>query len=158
MGGPVGPPFHMGPGDIGPQSRSAAQRIAERRLPSSFACVRSSLAPAGRSGVSLVTAMSRARTGRLTLSPLSLLVLAALAAILLQGACLPHTHTGVGPGLYNQDHDLSLLATLHGAAVLHGIQTAPLVVFVVSALTPTGTGSPVAPARSTADSRAPPLA
>ncbi|HVG80040.1 MAG TPA: hypothetical protein VNF03_17965 [Patescibacteria group bacterium] len=105
-----------------------------------------------------MTVMSRARTGRLAFSPLSLLLLAALTAVVLQGACLPHTHAGVGPGLYNQDHDLSLLATLHSAAVLHDAQPAPLVVFVVSALTPTGTGSPVAPARSTADSRAPPLA
>jgi hypothetical protein len=118
----------------------------------------SSLAPRGRVGVFLVTVMSRARSGRLTSSPLSLLLLVALAALVLQGACLPHTHTGVGPGLYNQDHDLSLLATLHGAAVLHDAQPAPLVVLVVSVLTPTWTGSPVAPARSTADSRAPPLA
>jgi len=89
---------------------------------------------------------------------LSLLLLLAVAAALLQGASVPHTHAVSKPGIYNQDHDLVLLATLHSAAVLHDAQPAPLVVFVVSALTPTGTGSPVAPARSTADSRAPPLA
>jgi hypothetical protein len=107
-------------------------------------------------GVSLVTVMSR--LGRLTPSPLRFLLLAAVVTMLLQGACLPHTHTSVGPGLYNQDHDLSLLAMLHGAAAVLDAQPAPLVVVVVSAVTPAGTESPAAPARSTADSRAPPLA
>ena len=116
------------------------------------------LAPAGRAGVSLVSVMSRARIALPTSSPLSALLLAAVLAVLLQGAVLPHTHAGVGPGLYNQDHDLSLLATLHGAAVLLDAQPAPLVVVVVSAVTLTGTEAPAAPARSTADSRAPPLA
>jgi len=102
--------------------------------------------------------MSWARIARLKSSPLSVLLFAALCALLLQGACLPHTHTGVGAGLYNQDHDLSLLATLHGAAVLLDAQPAPLVVVVVSTITPAGADSPAAPARSTADSRAPPLA
>jgi hypothetical protein len=116
------------------------------------------LARAGGAGVSLVTVMSRARIARPMSSPLSVVLLAAVLALLLQGACLPHTHTGVGPGLYNQDHDLSLLAILHGAAVLLDAQPAPLVVVMVSAVTPAGTGSPAAPTRSTADSRAPPLA
>jgi hypothetical protein len=102
--------------------------------------------------------MSRARLGRLTSSPLRFLLLAAVVAMLLQGACLPHTHAGVGPGLYNQDHDLTLQATLHGAAVLLDAQPAPLVFSEVSAVPPVGTSSPAAPARSTADSRAPPLA
>ena len=108
-------------------------------------------------GVSLVTVMSRARLGRLTSSPLRFLLLAAILTMLLQGACLPHTHAGVGPGLYNQDHDLTLLATLHGAAVLLDAQPAPLVLCEVSVVTPAGITAPAAPARSTADSRAPPL-
>jgi hypothetical protein len=116
------------------------------------------LAPAGGAGVSLVSVMLRARIAPPASSPLSVLLLAAVLAVLVQGAVLPHTHAGVGPGLYNQDHDLSLLATLHGAAVLLDAQPAPLVVVVVSAVTPAGTESPAAPARSTADSRAPPLA
>jgi hypothetical protein len=116
------------------------------------------LAPAGRAGVSLVTVMSRARIACPTSSPLSVLLLAAVFAVLLQGAVLPHTHAGVGPGLYNQDHDLSLLATLHGAAVLLDAQPAPHVIVLVSTVTLARAGSPAAPARSTADSRAPPLA
>jgi hypothetical protein len=116
------------------------------------------LARAGGAGVSLVSDMSRARIARPTSSPLSVLLLAAVLAVLLQGAVLPHTHAGVGPGLYNQDHDLSLLATLHGAAVLLDAQPAPLVIVVVSTVALAGADSPPALARSTADSRAPPLA
>ena len=103
------------------------------------------LAPQGRAGVSLVTVMSRARLGRLTSSPLSFCYSPPSSTLLLQGACLPHTHTGVGAGLYNQDHDLSLLATLHGAAVLLDAQPAPLVSVVVSAVTPAGVTAPAAP-------------
>ena len=106
-------------------------------------------------GVFLVTVMSR--LGRLKSSPLRFLLLAAVVTMLLQGACLPHTHAGVGPGLYNQDHDLTLLATLHGAAVLLDAQPAPLVLCEVSVVTPAGITAPATPARSTADSRAPPL-
>jgi hypothetical protein len=101
--------------------------------------------------------MSRARLGRLTSSPLRFLLLATIVTMLLQGACLPHTHAGIGAGLYNQDHDLTLLATLHGAAVLLDAQPAPLVLSEVSVVTPARIASPAAPARSTADSRAPPL-
>jgi hypothetical protein len=102
--------------------------------------------------------MLRARIARPTSSPFGLLLLVAVAALLLQGSCLPHTHTGVGAGFYNQDHDLSLLATLHGAAVLLDAQPAPLVVVVVSTIAPAGAESPAAPARPLAESRAPPLA
>ena len=102
--------------------------------------------------------MSRARIARPTSSPLSVLLLAAVVALLLQGACLPHTHTGVGPGLYNQDHDLTLLATLHGAAVLLDAQPAPLVLCRGQCGHAWRAEAPAAPARSTADSRAPPLA
>jgi hypothetical protein len=84
------------------------------------------------------------------------IVLVALAALLLQGATVPHTHPVVSPGLYNQDHDLALLATLHGAAVLHDTQPAPLVLAAGSAPAGPSRATPAAPPRSTADSRAPP--
>jgi hypothetical protein len=89
---------------------------------------------------------------------LGAVLLVALAALLLQGAAVPHTHAGVGPGLYNQDHDLALLATLHGAAVLHDAQPAPLVLAVATAPTPPSRGTPPSSPQSTADSRAPPVA
>jgi hypothetical protein len=95
----------------------------------------------------------RARWPRL----LGVALLVAIATLVLQGAVAPHTHAGVRPGLYNQDHDLVLLATLHGAAVLHATQPAPFVVCVRAALTPPGTQAPASAAPTTADSRAPPL-
>jgi hypothetical protein len=89
---------------------------------------------------------------------LGIMLLAVLAAVLLQGAGVSHTHAGVGPGLYNQEHDLALLAVQHGNAVLHESQPAPLVFAVVTTVTPLGARSPASAPRPTADSRAPPLA
>ncbi|HEY3065967.1 MAG TPA: hypothetical protein VGL09_09265 [Methylomirabilota bacterium] len=34
-----------------------------------------------------------------------------LAGLLLQGATLPHSHSPSAPGLYNEEHDLTTLAT-----------------------------------------------
>lgn len=104
----------------------------------------------------LVSAMPAARASRTPLRYLGLLLLVATAAVLAQGAIVPHTHAGVGPGLYNQDHDLALLATLHGSAVLRDAQPAPFVFAAVNALLPPGTPAPASTPRSTADSRAPP--
>ncbi len=87
---------------------------------------------------------------------LGALLLAVTAAILLQGGSVPHTHVGVGPGLYNQDHDLALLATLHGAAALAATQTAPVVLAVVITVTSPATDRAASAPRPSADSRAPP--
>jgi hypothetical protein len=89
---------------------------------------------------------------------LGAVLLVALATLLLQGATVPHTHAGVSPGLYNQDHDLALLATLHGAAVLHDAPITPLVLTAVTALAPPSSDARVSSSRSSRDSRAPPLA
>jgi hypothetical protein len=78
--------------------------------------------------------------------------------MLLQGACLPHTHAGVGAGIYNQDHDLTLLATLHGAAVPAEPQPALFLLVLVVAIAPLAIRAPAPSARPTFDSRAPPLA
>ena len=101
--------------------------------------------------------MSRARIARPTSLLLSLLLLA-VAALLLQGASLPHTHAGGGAGVYNQDHDLTLLATLHGAAVLAESPPAPLVFVLVVTLVALAIGTPASAARPTFACRAPPLA
>jgi len=37
-------------------------------------------------------------------------ILFVLFGLIAQGACLPHTHSGVAPGVYNAEHDLTLLA------------------------------------------------
>lgn len=52
---------------------------------------------------------------RLTL--LSLLVLAT-AGMVLQAGSVPHVHAGSHAGIYNQEHDLTLLASLAGHVVL----------------------------------------
>jgi hypothetical protein len=37
-------------------------------------------------------------------------LLLAVVALLLAGASLPHTHAATGPGIWNADHDLTLMA------------------------------------------------
>ena len=37
-------------------------------------------------------------------------LLLSVVALLLAGASLPHTHAGSSPGLWNADHDLTLMA------------------------------------------------
>jgi hypothetical protein len=101
--------------------------------------------------------MSHVRPGSRSRLILGLLILA-VATVLLQGAVLPHTHAVSTPGLYNQDHDLALLATLHSAAVLADAPPAPLVFVLVAALAVLTIGPPASAARPTCDSRAPPRA
>jgi hypothetical protein len=85
------------------------------------------------------------------------LLLLAILAMLLQAGSIPHLHGGKGHGIYNAEHDLSLLATL----AAHGLPGDPprLVVEGVSAPLPSLVASPRAaqPLRA-ADSRAPPRA
>jgi len=102
--------------------------------------------------------MSRGRSDLRPRRILGLLLLLATAAVLLQGAGVPHTHTAARPGLYNHDHDLALLATLHSAAVLAEAPPAPLVFVLVAAIALLAIRPPASAARPTCDSRAPPLA
>jgi hypothetical protein len=89
---------------------------------------------------------------------LGLLLLVAVATLVLQNSSVPHTHADVGPSLYNQDHDLALLATLHGAAVLVVAPPALLVFVLVAAIPPSAIPSAASAGRPTFDGRAPPLA
>lgn len=86
-----------------------------------------------------------------------ILVGLALAGFLLSAASIPHTHGPALPGLYNQEHDLSYLATFGGGAPLPDAPSAAplvvLVVFVVAA----SVGAPPIIARRHTDSRAPPV-
>ena len=102
--------------------------------------------------------MSRVRPGLRFRRILGLLLLLAAAAVLLQGASVPHTHAVARPGLYNQDHDLVLLATLHSAAVLADAPLTPLVFVLVAAVAVLAIRPPASAARPTCDSRAPPRA
>ena len=87
---------------------------------------------------------------------LATLLLLATAALLLQAASVPHTHAGSRPGFYNQDHDLVLLATLHGAATLSTAPPAPIVLVAVTVVTPASADGVASAPRPASDSRAPP--
>lgn len=86
-----------------------------------------------------------------------ILVGLALAGFLLSAASIPHSHAACHPGLYNQEHDLSYLATFGGGGPLPDAPSAtPLVVLVVLAVAATA-GAPPIVWRRHADFRAPPL-
>jgi hypothetical protein len=102
--------------------------------------------------------MSRVRLGLRPRRILGLLLLLAAAVVLLQGASVPHTHAVARPGVYNHDHDLALLATLHSAAVLAEAPPAPLVFALVVAVAPLAIRPPASAGRPTCESRAPPHA
>jgi hypothetical protein len=85
-----------------------------------------------------------------------MLVALALTGLVLAGASIPHSHAFGHPGLYNQEHDLSYLATFGGGAPLPDAPSAaPLVVLVVLVLA-ASVGAPPIVSRRHADSRAPP--
>ena len=86
------------------------------------------------------------------------LVLLIAAAMGLQGGSLPHLHAGIESGLYNAEHDLTLLAALAGSG-LPADSTTPLPFDAVSTSVPTFTPErPVSDAICSGDSRAPPTA
>ena len=86
-----------------------------------------------------------------------LLVVLAVAGVVLGAASIPHNHAAGHPGLYNQEHDLSYLATFGGAAPLPDAPSAaPLVLLVVLAATAVA-GAPPVVWRRHADFRAPPV-
>ena len=88
---------------------------------------------------------------------LTLLVGLALAGSLLGAASIPHSHTPGHPGLYNQEHDLSYLATFGaGAPLPETPSAAPLVVLIVLGVTAAACVAPAAWRRH-ADFRAPPV-
>jgi hypothetical protein len=99
--------------------------------------------------------MSGPRPGRRAHQLLILLLFAAIAAVVLQGTGVPHTHAGVGPGFYNQDHDRVLLATLYGAATVPALQPLPVLVVVAAVSLALLTPATLTPRRAAA-SRAPP--
>ena len=89
-----------------------------------------------------------------TLRPLLLVV--GLAAFLLTGASLPHLHASGEFGLWNEEHDLSLMATLGSAASL--LDAAPVVALILVLVLTLASGADRlagAPLRLS-DSRAPP--
>ena len=81
----------------------------------------------------------------------------ALVGSILGAASIPHVHAAGHPGLYNQEHDLSYLATFGGGAPLPAAPSAvPLVVLIVLAVAASSGAAPIVWRRH-ADFRAPPL-
>ena len=101
--------------------------------------------------------MSGCRPLRLTSSAAVLLLALALVAMLVSMASLPHVHGGPEPGFFNQDHDLSTLAGLSGAALPSDVHSPATPVLVASQPLGLATSRPVAAPRRHADSRAPPV-
>lgn len=90
--------------------------------------------------------------------PIAVLVLLAAAALVLQGGSVPHLHEDDEAGIYNQEHDLTLLAGLAG----HGLPADPapsVTIDAVSATVPPSVPErPTLPCARSSDSRAPPAA
>jgi hypothetical protein len=84
-----------------------------------------------------------------------LLIVVVLLALTAQGATVPHTHTGAGVGLFNQEHDLTLLATAGTAAPLP-VTTLLFVAVVFVSLCMSAPSAPIAFVSRDAESRAPP--
>ena len=81
-----------------------------------------------------------------------------LAGLLLQGATLPHSHSPSAPGLYNEEHDLTTLATRSGDAPLPAaVPLAAVAVVVGSIVVAPVSAHDAVPFRYTAP-RAPPAA
>ncbi len=97
------------------------------------------------------------REPRAAAASITALLLLVLTALVLQGACLPHTHSGVGGGLYNQEHDLTLYAA---SGAIGPLPVAPLLVVsvVTATLVPPVPMAPAGFVTRDAESRAPPAA
>ena len=96
------------------------------------------------------------RGRRISLGSL-ILVSLALAGSILGAASIPHNHDPGRPGVYNQEHDLSYLATFGGSGLVPDAPSAgPLVVLVVLAVAIAAATPPILWRRH-ADFRAPPL-
>jgi hypothetical protein len=87
----------------------------------------------------------------------TLVLFLALAALALQGASTPHVHKSTGPGLFNQEHDLTSFAAFHsGAPVPDAVLSFGVPVVVVTLVFIGFVRPPASPGRHT-DSRAPPI-
>lgn len=85
-----------------------------------------------------------------------ILVGLALAGLLLSAASIPHSHGPGLPGLYNQEHDLSYLATFGGGGLLPDAPSAAPPLVLVALAVAAAVGVPPVVWRRHADSRAPP--
>lgn len=99
----------------------------------------------------------RSRSHRAFLAAL-IVVSFALMALVVNAGTVPHVHASLTPGVFNEDHDLSSLATLGSGSGLVP-QTPSIVPFDTASPLVAGPPArePVDRARRSADSRAPPV-
>jgi hypothetical protein len=86
------------------------------------------------------------------------LLLVAAVAMVAQLGCVPHLHAGAEAGIYNADHDLTLLATLAGYGILSDATPAPALDAVSRSIVPSVEERAATRSAHSGDSRAPPAA
>ena len=87
---------------------------------------------------------------------LSLVVVAVLGVVLSAGS-LPHSHQPSLPGLYNQEHDLTLLGAVGGLGLLPESPALGPIVLATLLVVPSISLLPRARSRRSVDPRAPPV-
>ena len=87
---------------------------------------------------------------------ITVLALLAAAAMVLQAGSVPHRHDDRNAGLYNQEHDLTLLAGLAGHATTPGLAPSVAIDTVSAPVVPATPARPTLEALGAGDSRAPP--
>lgn len=92
---------------------------------------------------------------RLTIT--ALLLLAAVAMVAQVGS-VPHLHADAEAGIYNADHDLTLLAALAGYGLLTDGTPAPALETLSTSIASSVAERPAVRLAHSADSRAPPAA
>jgi hypothetical protein len=90
--------------------------------------------------------------------PIVMLLVLACAGMLAQAGSVPHLHDAHEPGIYNEEHDLSLLAALAAQALLSVGATAPSLDVVAGTPVPLVPESPAIRVVRSGASRAPPTA
>ncbi len=83
-------------------------------------------------------------------------LLLAVVALLLTGASLPHTHAATGSGIWNADHDLTLMAAFGTQACQLDAMPVLGIALVLAATISLAATRVVAAPRRLSDCRAPP--
>src|SRR5690349_16938379 len=94
------------------------------------------------------------RSLRPVLAPL--LMLLAVLALGVQSASTPHSHSSPAPAFFNEEHDLTTLATFGGGALVPATAPAISPLLLVAALAAIVVARPVTTPCRDGDSRAPP--
>ena len=88
---------------------------------------------------------------------LLLLLFLAAAGMVLQAGSVAHVHADAAPGIYNEEHDLTLMAGLSAQVILVDAAPAPALEAISALLAPYAVEHAASRVVFSADSRAPPL-